>query len=143
MVDIRLAAISDSDQINSLSIHLGYEQVSESKSKARLLELLDSENDLVYVAEDNGVLVGWIHYFKACRLASDSFYEIGGMVVSPAKRKLGIGKKLVNHVMKQSPGKWRVRCNSKRVETHQFYQKVGFKNSKAQYVFEFHSLPIT
>lgn len=136
MVTIRLAVISDSEQLNAISVHLGYGQVPESKAQERLSYLLNSENDSVYVAEENGVLVGWIHCFKASRLASDSFFEIGGMVVSPSNRDRGIGKKLVHHVMKERPGKWRVRCNSKRDETHQFYEKIGFTISKSQLVFE-------
>jgi N-acetylglutamate synthase-like GNAT family acetyltransferase len=99
MVNIRLAAISDSDQINSLSVHLGYEQVSDSKAQERLRELLNSENDSVYVAEDNAGLVGWFHCFKALRLASNSFFEIGGMVVNPSNRRRGFGKKIVRYAL--------------------------------------------
>jgi GNAT superfamily N-acetyltransferase len=136
MVNIRLAAISDSGQINSLSVHLGYEQVSDSKAQERLGELLNSENDSVYVAEDNAGLVGWFHCFKALRLASDSFFEIGGMVVNPSNRRRGFGKKMVRYALSENPGNWRVRCNSKRDEAHQFYELIGFTNSKTQYVFE-------
>jgi GNAT superfamily N-acetyltransferase len=136
MVNIRLAAISDSDQINSLSVHLGYEQVSDSKAQERLGELLNSENDSVYVAEDNAGLVGWFHCFKAFRLASDSFFEIGGMVVNPSNRRRGFGKKMVRYALSENPGNWRVRCNGKRDEAHQFYERIGFTNSKTQYVFE-------
>jgi GNAT superfamily N-acetyltransferase len=136
MVNIRLAAISDSDQINSLSVHLGYEQVSDSKAQERLRELLNSENDSVYVAEDNAGLVGWFHCFKALRLASNSFFEIGGMVVNPSNRRRGFGKKIVRYALSENPGNWRVGCNSKRDEAHQFYERIGFTNSKTQYVFE-------
>ena len=58
------------------------------------------------------------------------------MVVNPSNRRRGFGKKMVRYASSENPRNWRVRCNSKRDEAHQFYERIGFTNSKTQYVFE-------
>ncbi|MCF2909841.1 GNAT family N-acetyltransferase [Pseudoalteromonas sp. DL2-H2.2] len=133
---IRKAELTDSEQINKLSVYLGYEIVADDIALKRLSRLLRSDNDNVYVAEIEGEIVGWLHSFKAYRLASDGFNEIGGMVVEPTRRNLGIGKKLVAHALEVDSGKWRVRCNINRAQTHEFYKKSGFKSTKSQHIFE-------
>ncbi|MBD1556103.1 GNAT family N-acetyltransferase [Vibrio sp. S9_S30] len=44
-------------------------------------------------------IAGWLHCFQALRLASESYYEIGGIVVCPSARQLGIGKSLIEHAI--------------------------------------------
>jgi N-acetylglutamate synthase-like GNAT family acetyltransferase len=136
---IRTATLKDAKSINSLSLHLGYESTPHDIAEERLQCLLESANDEVWVFEESSIILGWIHVFKAYRVASSSFNEIGGLVVNPKVRKKGIGRKLVEFAAKQATNQsieLRVRCNSQREETHQFYIKAGFTNSKAQYVFK-------
>lgn len=136
---LRPAVPADAKQISRLSIHLGYGPANATDTKQQLTALLESDREAVYVAEQKGVLVGWLHCFKALRLASASFYEIGGLVVCPKQRQQGIGKQLVEYAVAQHPGTWRVRCNSKRHESHLFYQALGFSLSKSQHIFEYHT----
>ncbi|NQY93459.1 MAG: GNAT family N-acetyltransferase, partial [Campylobacteraceae bacterium] len=92
---------------------------------------------LVY--ENNGVIQGWIHFFIANRVASESFVEIGGLVVDSSVRREGIGKSLVEFVKHwaiKNKYKVKVRCNTKREETHIFYDSLGFENKKTQHVFQ-------
>lgn len=136
MVSIREANHLDSESINSLSKHLGYAALPIEQASGNLASLLHSAVDYVYVAEVNGKVVGWIHSFFSRRLASPSFYEIVGLVVEPEYRGRGIGKQLVVHVTDKYRGKWRVRCNEKRLETHKFYEAINFNGCKIQHVFE-------
>ncbi|KAF7786417.1 hypothetical protein PRUB_a0976 [Pseudoalteromonas rubra] len=131
---IRAALASDSQKIAQVSEHLGYTSLSPEESHANLLALLDSPDDKVFVAQLGCRIVGWIHVFFARRLASNSFYEIGGLVVLPATRGQGVGRMLVKHVLAHQPGQYRVRCNESRKEAHQFYESIGFKHSKVQHV---------
>ncbi|BCL70654.1 hypothetical protein TUMSATVNIG1_26180 [Vibrio nigripulchritudo] len=133
---IRLAKLSDSANIHALSQYLGYLDEGISVAEQRLKALLSSSHDRVYVAQLNGRLVGWLHCFYAQRLASESFIEIGGMVVHPDVRGHGVGRALVEHATEVHKGKWRVRCHSEREDTHSFYLKLGFKINKTQCVFE-------
>jgi len=141
MSKIRNATLNDATSINDLSLHLGYESVSSEIAVERLKCLLKSTNDEVWVFEESDIILGWIHVFKAHRVASCAFNEIGGLVVEPKSRGLGIGRQLVEFVAEKSKNKnieLRVRCNSQREGTHLFYEKSGFKKSKVQSVFQLH-----
>lgn len=139
---IRTAKLEDSDSINALSEDLGYPGTPPDEARARLNHLLESATDDVCLFEESGKVLGWIHTFIAYRVASPAFYEIGGLVVGPDARNRGIGRKLVEFAGKQSRSnnlELRVRCNSKRLDTHKFYEKTGFIESKTQCVFKLNS----
>lgn len=138
MSNIRAATLHESKSINNLSLHLGYGSTPQDVADERLKCLLESQNDWVWVFEESNDILGWIHVFKAHRVASAAFYEIGGLVVDPKTRNIGIGRKLVEFAIKRSQVQkveLRVRCNSKRQDTHLFYEKTGFVNSKEQFVY--------
>lgn len=66
-------------------------------------------------------------------------FEIGGLVVTPEARNKGIGRKLVEFACEQVKNQniaLRVRCNAKRQETHEFYERIDFITTKSQLVFE-------
>ena len=133
---IRQAVESDAKSINEISRHLGYAKLTDAEATEKLRQLIHSTTDEVYLAESKGVVVGWLHLFLARRLASANFYEIGGLVVTPEFRGRGIGRELVNHVSEIHAGKIRVRCNEQRLESHQFYEAIGFSDTKLQRIFE-------
>lgn len=135
MLAIRCAVTTDAGVISELASSLGYEQVADSIAKQRLDRLINSNLDNVYVAQLENQIVAWLHCFYASRLASDSFYEIAGLVVSPSVRRQGVGRELVKYAMEQQPGTWRVRCNGERHQAHRFYQSLAFKKAKQQYIF--------
>lgn len=133
---LRPATLSDTIHIHSLTTHLGYKASTLSNTEYQLKTLLESDRDGVFVAVQDRSIAGWIHCFQAVRLGSESFYEIGGLVVCPTKRRQGVGQELVNYAMAQHRGKWRVRCNSLRHESHLFYQELGFVQCKNQLIFD-------
>ena len=114
---IRNAALRDSDSIAKLSNQLGYKSENNLIQK-RLSEILNNDDNCVFVALENEKLVGWIHGFYSQRVASDPFIEIGGLVVDENYQKNGIGKILVEKIIKWSDlkkcKKVRVRCNTVR-----------------------------
>lgn len=137
--NIRKAKLTDYSSINKLSVNLGYKSVSDDVARNRLGDLLKSKTDKVWVFVKQNQILGWIHVFIGYRVASSSFAEIGGIVVSPEDRRQGIGRSLVNHAKLWASDhdlKLRVRCNSKREESHEFYESAGFSKVKTQHVFE-------
>ncbi|RDE19578.1 GNAT family N-acetyltransferase [Motiliproteus coralliicola] len=136
---IRLASPKDAAEIKRVAAALGYPDDSDSIARARLLTLLNSPSDQVWVCEQDGSVMGWIHAFVAHRLASDSFVEIGGLAVEPNSRRLGAGSALV-----QQARLWatelgmglRVRCRIDRDGAHQFYAAQGLQPGKQQQVFD-------
>ena len=139
MAQIREAKKTDSEGINLLSLDLGYDIVSQEVANNRIVEILKSEIDNLWVFEEKNQIKGWIHLFIDNRVASSSFAEIGGLIVSSNNRREGIGKRLVEFAMQWAKAnnlKIRVRCNAKRTDSHIFYKSVGFSSTKSQYIFE-------
>lgn len=138
-MSLRQAKIEDANAINLLSDSLGYLPGDDEEFASRLEKLLDSDTNEVWVFEKENRVVGWLHVFLANRVASASFVEIGGMVVDPDFRNMGIGKSLVEQASlwaRTKNMKLRVRSDSRRDVAHNFYTSTGFKKLKSQHVFE-------
>jgi N-acetylglutamate synthase-like GNAT family acetyltransferase len=139
MSKIRIATFADSVAINLLSTHLGYGKTAQNIADLRLKQVLASINDQVYVYQQDNIVIGWLHLFKAHRIASSTFYEIAGLVVAPVARNKGVARELIAFAAKSlSNIELRVRCNSQREYAHKFYEKIGFEHTKTQYVFKQH-----
>ncbi|KAA5540581.1 GNAT family N-acetyltransferase [Adhaeribacter rhizoryzae] len=136
---VRAITVADSTAVASLTNQLGY-QTTAAETADLLAEILKSKTDLALVAEINKEVVGWIHAFYAIRLESGRFVEIGGLVVDAPHRGKGIGKILVAAVTQWASQYQithiKVRCNTKRFASHQFYRQAGFTEVKEQKIFE-------
>lgn len=137
--ELREANIEDASALTNLSSQLGYESSVEQLAE-RLAGILSDVNQCVFVSLEGTRIVGWIHGFRSYRIESDSFVEIGGLVVDVSYRGKGIGKDLIERVKRWAASnrnfKLRVRCNVNRKETHEFYRKLGFTETKEQKIFD-------
>src|SRR5215203_6568602 len=125
----------DAQSICALSKQLGYHlTVSETETQIRAVLLRDDNSAFVAVSGEN--VIGWIHGLKAIRIETGSFVEIGGLVVDERYRGKGIGEKLVNRIkqwcVEEGISSLKVRCNTKRLKAHKFYNKIGFIEIKTQ-----------
>ncbi|MGH2666446.1 GNAT family N-acetyltransferase [Flavobacterium sp.] len=138
-LSIRNAKVNDSLFIVELSRQLGYE-TNEIQIKKRLEAILANNDNCVFVAEENNVVIGWIHAFHSLQVESDFFVEIGGLVIDENHRRKGIGQLLIGKINTWAKSKEcqkiRVRCNTKRKESHIFYQQIGFTETKEQKIFD-------
>ena len=136
---IRNAEPNDSAYITDLSRQLGYE-TDEIRMKNRLEVILANTDNCVFVAVENNDIIGWIHAFYSLQVESDFFVEIGGLVIDEKHRRKGIGELLINHISPWAKSKGctkiRVRCNTKRKESHLFYHGIGFTETKEQKIFD-------
>ena len=136
---IRPAGLDDISELSALCEELGYPSLNQ-KVKKRLEKIQNSRSDIILVAVEKGIVIGWIHVFIALRLESDPFAEIGGLVVSSKQRGRGVGKILVNEAEKwakeNGSATIRVRSRTSRMKTRQFYEKEGYIVIKEQNVFE-------
>jgi N-acetylglutamate synthase-like GNAT family acetyltransferase len=138
-LNIRRAQFNDLSELTNLCGELGY--TSEAGEVRRRLEKIqNSHSDIILVAVEKGIVIGWIHVFSALRLESDPFAEIGGLVVSSKQREKGIGKILLSEAEKWAKENGfmhiRVRSRTSRIKTGQFYEKEGYIAIKEQNVFE-------
>ena len=121
-----------------LSGELGY-PVDESEFGARVGHLAAREDQLVLVAEYDGLVVGWVHAHVTERLTRERFCELAGVVVAEAHRGRGIGAALVGAVEAWAAERGlvvRVRSNVTRERTHRFYLGRGYAEEKMVKAFE-------
>ncbi len=131
-------AEQDAAPVAALAGQLGYEHDPVAVVR-RLQALRASGEHVVWVAQVSGEVQGWVHVFRAMRVESDAFAEIGGLVVNESLRGTGLGRLLVqacaDWATAQGLTRLRVRTNAQRLATHQFYQHLGFVALKSQQVF--------
>jgi ribosomal protein S18 acetylase RimI-like enzyme len=92
-----------------------------------------------YIALDEVVAVGRVHALDRELLQAKPMVEIGGLVVSENSRGQGIGENLVDAVanLARERGQdvlW-VMSGSTRVESHRFYESIGFDLLKMSMTF--------
>jgi N-acetylglutamate synthase-like GNAT family acetyltransferase len=137
-ITIRKISVEDAPAVSSLSQQLGY-QLSPSETAGQIKEVMASSDNCAFVALSDEKIIGWIHGFKAVRMETKSFVEIGCLVVDENYRGKGMGKKLIDRIkhwcVEQDVRSLRVRCNTKRAEAHQFYLTLGFSEMKEQKIF--------
>jgi GNAT superfamily N-acetyltransferase len=136
---IRAAKPEDISAIDNLCLQLGYE-VDRDDLKLRFYQISNDPEQLLRVAADEGdAVVGWVHALPVCYLESETFIEIGGLVVDFACRRMGIGQALMASVEDWAReggfSAIRLRSNSKRTTAHEFYRSIGYEVVKQQYSF--------
>ena len=136
---IRDMKIEDADSVHRLTGELGYLLTLEQTKN--FIETIGSlQDNIALVALYADTVVGWVHAFKAHRIETTPFVEIAGLVVDSNYRGHGIGKMLVDRIRKWGHQKevdtLRLRTNTKRLEAHRFYERLGFVNTKDQKIYE-------
>lgn len=138
-VIFRHAASDDAAALAPLLGELGY-PISHDRLSIRLKNVLSDSRNAVFVAVAGDMIYGLAHVCVSDRLLSEPDAEILALVVSESVRRRGIATQLVQlctqWVQSQDQNRVRVRCNTKRLEAHQFYARLGYRASKDQRVFE-------
>src|SRR6266404_1814709 len=135
---IRRAKITDAAGVAELSGILGY-PVDAETMKGRLEQLGGREEHVVFVAEANGKLAGWTHAAEQEILEVGRVWEIWGLVVAAGQRGRGVGRHLIEAVEQWARGRGldqvSVRSNVARIESHPFYEKLGYTRLKTQHAY--------
>ena len=137
-VVVRRARSADAPAVAQLSDALGYPVTAEMMQR-RLEEVGHCEDRVVFVAEADGQLVGWVEAAERSVLVAGGICEICGLVVDASKRTSGLGRRLVAEVERWAHERGfeqiTVRSNVARPESHPFYERLGFTRTKTQHVY--------
>ena len=137
-VTVRKATTSDAARVAELNETLGYPFSIEIMTE-RLDRVLAREAHVVFVAEMEGAVVGWIEGGEREILAVGRMGEILGLVVAVGARKHGVGRGLVEAVAEWARARGlsglTVRSNVVRPESHAFYERLGFERFKTQHAY--------
>ena len=138
-VKIREAKREDYSGIATISKEdLGYECAAELV-KRQLEKVIADEGSKVFVAEQDGEIVGYIHVADYNTLYFEPIKNVMGLAVRKKFRRLGVGAKLLREAEK-----WAVQCGSavmrlnsgmSRPDAHGFYRRQGYGNEKEQMRF--------
>jgi len=130
---------SDAESIVLLSSQLGYD-ISLADMKTNIEMMGKQKDNTVFVAEHDKKVIGWIGVAFVLTIQSLPFGEIRGLVVDEQSRNRQVGKLLIEKAAGWCRQKrcslFKVKCNTKRKETHAFYRHLGFTEKKEQKVFE-------
>lgn len=137
-VTVRRAAAADAARIGDLSGVLGY-PVDPRVMSERLIHLLARDDNAVFVAADGDRVVGWIHGAEHELLEVGRLCEILGLVVDTSTRRGGAGRALVGAIERWAASRGipqvAVRSNVVRVESHPFYERLGYRRVKTQHSY--------
>ena len=122
-----------------LATQLGYRSTA-AEVRRRLGRILKQPGHAVFVAEKSDVgVVGWAHVFVHALVESDTFAEVGGLVVDECERGHGIGnrfmKKIESWARARGAKNVSLRSNVIRKDAHTFYEKLGYRIIKTQFAF--------
>lgn len=136
---LRKMNADDADAVMRLSKQLGY-AISAVETKENIHLISCNETSEAFVAVHEKDVVGWISVASVYSLTSPLISEIRGLIVDEKYRGNNIGKMLVDKTKEwcalNNCKRLRLRCNTTRKETHNFYLHLGFTEKKEQKVFE-------
>jgi GNAT superfamily N-acetyltransferase len=135
---IRAAELDDAAEIARLSGELGYPVDAASVARHLALLLPRAAHHVLVAATESG-LRGWISAERRVLVEAGERVELVTLVVDARARRSGIGQALVQTVeqwtLAQGLDTLVVRSNVQRVESHPFYQRLGFKQTKTQHSY--------
>ncbi len=117
---------------------LGYPATADEAIQ-RLEAINRYPEHVVFVADADGRLAGWIHVFLRSSLTTEPSAEVAGLVVDEHTRSHGIGQALLEEAerwtLEQGYRTMTLRSNVKRVRAHAFYERLGYENIKTSKSF--------
>jgi len=137
---VRPMTAEDADAVATLSGQLGY-PMTPSRIQKRYKMIIHNPDNGLFVAERDGIILGWVHVLGVHYLESPrSFAEIGGLVVDAEFRRQQVGRLLMERAeawaREQGYQEVRLRSGLHRTEAHQFYQAVGYTLTKTGHTFQ-------
>ena len=136
---IRRASLDDTAAIAALNIELGY-SAEEDEMRMRLEAVLAASGQAVFVSQSDAQITGWIHLAIVPSLETETYVEIRGVIVGSDFRNRGTGASLVSAgeewARMEGMSRMRVRSNVARERTRRFYERLGYRVTKAQNVFD-------
>jgi GNAT superfamily N-acetyltransferase len=135
---VRDMTVADLPAVAELSEELGYPCPLEELT-ARFALLAKAEDSGLFVAEREGVVIGFLQVGVRIPLESPIHAEILALSVTDRMQRTGAGRALVDRAVaftrERGLPSLRVRSNVTRDVSHVFYTQLGFERKKTQHVY--------
>ncbi len=140
IIEIREAISDDYQSLYELNRdEMGYDYPLD-KTKEKLLRLLQSSSDKIFVAVDGGKVIGYIHVNDYDTLYAPHFKNVMGIAVSAEYKRKGVGRALISKAEEwaRESGAEGIRLvsGSSRTGAHEFYRRCGYEGGKTQLNFK-------
>ena len=136
---IRPMLSQDSEVVSELLLHLGY-VANPGEVADRFAAMLAWPDNVAFVAELDGQIVGLCQVHGVRILATNSYADVAALVVHPDCQRRGVGVALIQEAESWANQRGyeslRLRSGVHREEAHQFYIGLGFSTAGASYAFE-------
>ncbi len=133
---IREARISDSEFIWELNCQEMEYAYPLENTMERIKSILCSENDRIFVAVCDDIVVGYVHVCNYDLIFSPPLKNIMGIAVRQQYKRRGIGRSLLEKAeqwaIQEKAAGIRIISGSTRSEAHEFYRKCGYSGDKLQ-----------
>ena len=134
-ITFRRATEADAEVVAELSAQLGY-PIAADVIRRRITSIAAHPEHIVFVAELDGAVCGWIQAHIGQSIEAGARGEILGLVVSRDLRRRGIGRLLMQEaerwVLDRGADVIVLRSNVQRPESHAFYPAIGYEHFKTQ-----------
>lgn len=134
-ITIREVGLNDYEEIYSLNVQLGF-SLPKDAVKERLSVIKQSEKAIIFVADDNEKVVGYVHGSASDRVYDDRLFLIHTIIIDKKYRSKGIGHDLITEIEAWAKknnyievGLW---SRIDRVVAHKFYEKHKYINERTQ-----------
>lgn len=138
-VTIREVKIEDAPFIAKLSLQMDHE-MNENEARERLAKIMEDKTQVLLVAEVEGKVLGYNSVSANYELLNGIQARIEGLVVDENARGLGLGRTLMEKAedwaREKGSKSMKLASNSKRIEAHKFYEKIGYTKAKEQAAFK-------
>lgn len=138
-MQLRPAGPDDAPALARLLGEFGYSE-EVAPLRKRLLALLRQAEQTLWLAEEDGEVLGWMNARINHQLESPPHAEITGLVVTAKRRSQGIGAALVAQAERwareRGLDELRVRSRIERTRAHAFYRRQGYAELKTQRCFD-------
>jgi GNAT superfamily N-acetyltransferase len=137
-VRVRPPRATDAQQLAALNHELGYATESQ-EIVSRIERASKLQGHFIAVAETQSGVIGWVHAEHRFSMETGEKAELVGLVVGAGARRGGVGRLLVQAAEEWAAGRGLssivVRSNVVRPESHSFYKRIGYSQSKTQHVY--------
>ena len=132
MMEIRELRTDDYTTVYGFIVNeMEHDEVSFEDMSASLDFMRDDSSYMLYVAENNNKVVGFVSAVKMFGCVDGNYIEITCLAVSKDYQGKGIGKLLLEHIeslgRKNKIKTFSVTSGKKRVEAHTFYENNGYE----------------
>ena len=133
---VRQAVISDVADIYYINkTSLGYDYDLE-KQRCKIEAVLSDETQVIFVAETDNKVVGYIHLVNYDVIYADNFKNCLGLAVDNDYKRNGIGSALLKQAeiwaKENGAAGIRICSGAERVNAHKFYESQGYEVTKLQ-----------